>query len=80
MKTLHLSIIAIILMIAGTFFIIDGYTGLTVPDACPCATNSDPCYCGTHEDPIAHGIIYLGISIIISSVILFVIAFFKKRF
>lgn len=79
MKTRYLSIIAIILMVVGMFFVIDGYSSLTVPDTCPCATNSDPCYCGTHEDPIARGIIYLGISIIISGVILFVIAFFKKR-
>jgi len=79
MKTLHLTIIAIILMSVGMFFIIDGYAGLTVPNACPCATTSDPCYCGTHEDPIARGIIYLGISIVISGIILFVIITFKKR-
>jgi hypothetical protein len=79
MKTHYLSIIAVILMIAGVFSIVGGYVGLTVPDACPCAANSDLCYCCTHEDPIARGIIYLGISIIILGVILFIITAFKKR-
>lgn len=78
MKIPYLSIIAIILMIAGVFSIVGGYVGLTVPDACPCAANSDPCYCGTHEDPIARGIIYLGISFIISGIILFIIPTFKR--
>ena len=71
-------LIGIILMFTGVVWIIGGYAGFTVNDVCPCATNQSPCYCGSHENPVAPVIIYLGISISASGVILFIITTFKK--